>query len=37
MSTKANYLNIMKLVYAEQLALRLEFVITANTMELQQH
>lgn len=28
MSTKANYLNIMKLIYAEQLALRLEFTQT---------
>lgn len=36
MSTKANYLYLMKMIYAEQLPLQLEFVITANTMELQQ-
>lgn len=36
MSTKTNYLNIMEMMYAEQLPLQLEFVITANTMELQQ-
>lgn len=37
MSTKANYLNIMKMIHAEQLPPRLEFVITANTMELHEH
>lgn len=37
MSTKANYVNRMKTIYSEQLPFQLEFIITANTLELQQH